>query len=225
MSDIWEEYPDEFYHEWIKRRHTASMRFPLLWMVTAYRLKRAADHLYAISEVARNKDLERTMAELSAGKDGIASPEPLSNEDEINLHTDMDQISTYFMLTGLAIENIAKGILVVRNPSLVDDEGEFKLSTHNLAYCVEQCGLDLSVRDKEVLDALKEYVVWAGRYPGRVKVFLPNRMPDGTFERKPRIDFHDHDVIEALFSRTYDLLAEIMKAEKEKSQEDAQNGL
>jgi hypothetical protein len=225
MPDIWEKHPDEFYHEWIIRQHTGSMRFPLLWLVTAYRLKRAADHLFAVSEVARNKFLERTMAEHRARKKGMTLPEPLSNEDEINLHTDMDQISTYFMLTGLAIENIAKGILVVRDPDLVSDEGEFKLNTHNLAYCVEQCGLVLSVREKEVLNALKEFIVWAGRYPGRVKVFLPKRMPDGSFEDKPHIGFHDHDLIEALFMRVYELLAEIMKAEKEKLQERDENGL
>lgn len=225
MSDIWGKYPDEFYHEWIKRQHTGSMRFPLLWMVTAYRLKRAADHLFTVSEAARNRFLERTMAEHNAKKNGMTLPEPLSNEDEINLNIDMNQIDTYFMLIGLAIENIAKGILVVRDPGLVSDEGEFKLSTHNLAYCVEQCGLALSVREKEVLDALKEFVVWAGRYPGRVKVFLPKRMSDGSFEEKPHIGFHDYDLIEAMFSRAYDLFAEIMEAEKKKLQERDKNGL
>lgn len=220
---MWEEHPDEFFHGWIKEQYTRKMRFPLLWMVTAYRLKRAADQLLAISELARRKAIERIWSEHNAKKRGLKPPEPLSDEDETNLHIDIDQISTYFMLTGLAIENVAKGILVANDPGLVSDEGDFTLGTHNLVHCVEQCGIELSAREKEVLEALKEYVLWAGRYPGRIKAFLPKRMSDGSFQDSPGIDHHDSALIDSLFIRVYDLLGEIMKAGRITAREDDDN--
>lgn len=217
--DAWENFPDGLYHDWIKMRYVERMRFPLLWMVAAYRLKRAADTLLAVSKAASKAEMDRAFEEHKARKAGTPAPDALSDIEVINRITDMSQIDTYYMLTGLAIENAVKGILVVKNPTLVTDDGQFKISTHNLIHCLEKCSIAMSDIERNALTALQEYVVWAGRYPGPVKAFLPERDASGNFKATPMLSHRDHTVTDALFERVYELLAEVMALMKRRIQE------
>ena len=65
------------------------------------------------------------------------------------------------MLTGLAFENLFKGILYGRNPehSLAKSEGG-----HGIVKMAEGIS-SLVAREQDLLERLKLYLVWAGRYP------------------------------------------------------------
>ena len=67
----------------------------------------------------------------------------------------------FMMLTGLAFENLFKGILYGRNPehSLAKSEGG-----HGIVKMAEGIS-SLVAREQDLLERLKLYLVWAGRYP------------------------------------------------------------
>jgi hypothetical protein len=94
----------------------------------------------------------------------VARPQPLTPEEEALLpDVEMDRIA--FMLLGIAIEALAKGILVGRNPACVQNgELDGQLKSHDLENLVKRCGISVDGEDRFALDILTEHVVWMGRY-------------------------------------------------------------
>lgn len=72
----------------------------------------------------------------------------------------------FMMLTGLAFENLFKGILYGRNPehSLAKSDGG-----HGIVKMASGIS-SLAVREQNLLERLKLYLIWAGRYPLPMKV-------------------------------------------------------
>jgi hypothetical protein len=68
------------------------------------------------------------------------------------------------LLAGLAIENLAKG-LVIRREGL--DHGELPkgLDKHETLTYLDRGKFKLSADERRLVKRLEEYVVWAGRYP------------------------------------------------------------
>lgn len=91
--------------------------------------------------------------------------------------------SGFSLLEAFALENLLKGILVVREPELVQEQKLGKvLSTHRLIPLARRAGFNLSVIDAYFLEAASEYSTWSGKYhtpkhqgPGRVftSIFSP----------------------------------------------------
>ncbi len=75
---------------------------------------------------------------------------------------EFDSFPVYVFLYGLAMENLAKGILVSRNRKHFS--GGAKL-THQLLPYVEKCGLPLTERRRALLREVQEAIIWKGRYP------------------------------------------------------------
>lgn len=83
------------------------------------------------------------------------------------------------MLLGFAIENTCKGILIERNPDLVEDATLKKeLRSHDLPRLVTACGFVPETHQAKSLSFLSEYVRWAGRYPIPVTPLAPNVVED-----------------------------------------------
>ena len=77
------------------------------------------------------------------------------------------------MLLGLALENLAKGLIVAKNPAAVKTQMTKdgpKLvypwgARHLSVELLEEHVLDLRATEKEVVNILGEFVPWAGRFP------------------------------------------------------------
>jgi len=79
-------------------------------------------------------------------------------------------VRSFMLLTGLAFENLIKGILIARQPSLVDKQ---KLNTklwssvrkgHGISTLAKKV-TSLTPAELNLLTRLEEYLVWGGRYP------------------------------------------------------------
>lgn len=73
----------------------------------------------------------------------------------------------FYLLAGLALENIMKGILIARDKSLLSKGmiSNKKILKHNLSDLFKEVGLALSDRELNLVERVSETVVWAGRYP------------------------------------------------------------
>lgn len=78
------------------------------------------------------------------------------------INVDFELSGIYFFLLGLAIENLAKGILVGRNPKYFYEN---KNITHDIQDYVNACGIHFDIKKKKLLVELSVFVKWKGRYP------------------------------------------------------------
>lgn len=75
---------------------------------------------------------------------------------------------TYFLLMGLAIENLCKGILISENPEYLRDGQISKeiSSGHNLSILSSKIKtLNFEEKEKEILRVLSEVIPYWGKYP------------------------------------------------------------
>lgn len=75
----------------------------------------------------------------------------------------------YMLLAALALENLAKGILIARDPALVTSTELPRRKSwtdhRRLPLWVRDAGVQLDQRQEEVLKRLGEAAQWSGRYP------------------------------------------------------------
>jgi hypothetical protein len=115
-------------------------------------------------------------------------------------------IDSYMLLTGMAFENLIKGILIQRDKTLVTREqiesGILPRGGHGILTGANDI-LALTVAESDVLQRIEEYLFWAGRYPVPLK--------SGTYHnsevqelRSWRTD--DPPLVNSLFQRLTDIL-------------------
>jgi len=133
---------------------------PKLWGLLALDLKHAADILWIRGASSMTQHWEQIVAETG----GEARPDADLPEDTLaQAHA---LVNTAEMLLGLAFENMIKGILVARDPTLIKDGiPTGKLITHAVADLAHAEGLLLSDDEYRLLKVLEQYVLWLGRYP------------------------------------------------------------
>ena len=77
-------------------------------------------------------------------------------------------LDSYMLLTGLAFENLIKGILIGRNPALVNgdriESGILGRKGHGIAEGAKSI-IGLTPQELQLLGRIEEYLFWAGRYP------------------------------------------------------------
>lgn len=73
----------------------------------------------------------------------------------------------FLLLVGFAIENALKGLLIAEDPSIVESKVKWKIKSggHDLRELYKQTNLSITAEEQELLDALTQAVIWAGRYP------------------------------------------------------------
>jgi hypothetical protein len=140
------------------------------WLGTAKKLRRSADIVFD----AYAADLEK----LHQG---------VSTEGLQNLHN-LELAGCAMMLYGLGIENLAKGLIVVRGGSAAVNNGklrEWPGPSHSLKTLLNNTGVQLSEQEQDLVTRLTAFVLWAGRYPIpklAKNMFIPQRninSPDG----------------------------------------------
>ena len=112
---------------------------------------------------------------------------------------------TFILLSGLALENILKGLAVSQSPGLISSgELDGKIKTHKLTDLVDLCnGLTLSPEDLQICRIAQEAIPYWGRYPvpRSFHVIKPEQVAD--------LDYHDR--FNALYDRVHKQLYDAIK--------------
>jgi len=115
------------------------------------------------------------------------------------------------MLTGYALENAIKTLLLHRKPELCTPERapRWPGGGHDLARLFDEGGIGVSVEERRLLDRLSEFVLWRGRYTmpqsrealraGKALQWVTSPYP---FEASPG----DREIAYRLFDRALGLL-------------------
>lgn len=158
----------------------------LLWLFRADALKRAGDIIHPFYEQASGQFMELLRG--GAGERASTTDPQSVADEQASLLRKMRLGEVWYLLLGLAIEDLAKGILVSKYGAL-DSNKRFKHRGHNLSLLVEQCGVDLTQEDRDVLESLKKYVAWKGRYPVSLSSsdFVSSQGADGLHSKHERI--------------------------------------
>jgi hypothetical protein len=122
-------------------------------------------------------------------------------------------MDSFMLLTGMAFENLIKGILIGRDPSLVNRQViNDKILTrggHGISEGAKKvCAIDNS--EYFLLKRLEEYSFWAGKYPMPLKsgVYLNSQNPVNLRSLRES----DFELIEMLFNRLAEILVEEWQA-------------
>ncbi len=156
------------------------------WLRQVRRLKLAADLIGNAHDAA--------WTSLKADADSFFEEERKTGRFTVEL----DSFPVYVFLCGLAIENLAKGVLVARDPKHFTNGAKL---THELLPYIDQCGLALSDKQRALLKQVEMAVLWKGRYP------VPKRREDWQLRTGPygsqmpgAICHGDKHEIEAVYS-------------------------
>lgn len=77
---------------------------------------------------------------------------------------EMNMYGVHLMLLGMAMENLAKAILVRNHPERVENETPWR--GHHLGDLFQQAGIEgVTAQEVGILDVLENAIKWAGRYP------------------------------------------------------------
>ncbi|MDT5124243.1 MAG: hypothetical protein QOC96_3725 [Acidobacteriota bacterium] len=154
-----------------------------LWLSTANHLKRGANLILV--------ELNKSLAVYPYGR---------ASYEELTL------CLPYMLLSGYALENLIKGILIGRNPSIIDN-GSFNRDMikgakdgHISLEMIEQILIDLSKDEKYLIRRLREFVRWESRYP------IPNK----SIEMEPP-EFRTTDPV--MINQIFDRLSSILESE------------
>lgn len=177
----------------------ASAASPVQWLVSADQLRRSADVLR-----------EQWMRDLQDMQIGAAAA--LSGQSVWRMPAFVSP--SMMMLLGLSLENIAKGLMVARNPHLppfgpapgARMERAYKrhilldLLTKRPGSGVDVgAGVTLSPAERTQVERLERFVVWGGRYPVPVEAMqLHYVLPDGP---PTRVSTDELVVIDPLIDR------------------------
>jgi hypothetical protein len=73
--------------------------------------------------------------------------------------------AVFLMLAGLAIENLAKGLKVQKNPPEIKQGKAVGVTGHGILAPLKSAGISVTDNDREFIRRLEMFVSWAGRYP------------------------------------------------------------
>jgi hypothetical protein len=182
--------------EWIEDdNYRSTWQDGYSWLNMSITLKKAADKILEIY------------------KEGISEQRIYSSSNAVELIFRMLQFPTYMLLMGYAIENAIKGIseelnkdnfedvMTLLKKPLIDGRTKVQVAQHGLTYLIQSkyVSIDFTEPEEKEMEELKEYVVWNGRYPIKMKY-------DPSFTRG-RIDSSYPDEHMILVNAIYDKAA------------------
>ena len=133
----------------------------LLWAASGLPLVRAADSLWSRARAAN--DLWRQVVDREKASPLLYSGTYTAEECEVLNDYGLSRVA--LMLLGLAVENVAKTLLVRSNPDAVVDEAQFQLKSHDLCALLRRADIDVSSEESHHLTIIRDYLEWFGRYP------------------------------------------------------------
>jgi hypothetical protein len=143
--------------QWLQRvRYTAAE--PTSWLSHAVTLRQAAEDLWRSGNAhARNPGSELGATVLSMW----------TSPDFVPPETGGSTCDVCFMVFGFSLENLAKGIIVCRDPTLVS-RGRLKSwhgGGHDLMTLFARAGIAVSADEQQTLEHVARITEWKGRYP------------------------------------------------------------
>lgn len=128
-----------------------SAQSPEAWRRTAFGLKRSADIIW--------EQWYGIFKRLKGGKKIKSTNNELGDLKFL--------IPPFLLLYGLALENALKGLMVANDPLIVASTVKWKIKGggHDLGELYKKSDLLLIAEEQELLNALTQAVLWAGRYP------------------------------------------------------------
>ena len=177
--------------EWWARSGASAARNPAAWLLSAEQLKRAADAVLQLVQddwASLANAFSRTLA-------GVQPPPP-------------PVAAQYMMLAGFAAENLAKGLILLREPRRVQPNVKnpgrllrWEGSGHLLARLLDQTGEELSGAERELLSRFETFINWAGRYPVALRAMEMAHAPGA--DGPTRMSSDDVAVFEKLYERLH----------------------
>ncbi len=167
----------------VGRREFQLASSPAAWALTAFGHKRAAEVIWA-----------------ACGEDGASG-----------IGEDAALGAAYMLLTGYALENVIKALLLIKRPELCKPgrAPRWPGGGHNLPKLFDEGDVRLSSDERQLLDRLRAFVVWRGRYPMLTKpeTLMTERALSWVTSPVPIIvSRNDHNVAVELFDRVMDML-------------------
>lgn len=109
-------------------------------------------------------------AAITAKDDGVRhlAVTPIARRRADRVHPNPALWRIYLLLAGLALENLAKSVIVGQHPELVTREGlsrDWPGTGHRLRELFRRAGINLSWEETRLVLGLQRYVEWGGRYP------------------------------------------------------------
>jgi hypothetical protein len=88
----------------------------------------------------------------------------------------------YLMIVGFAVENYLKGIYVISNPDIIENDKLVKLNRHDILKLLYELKFEISKEEIYLVERLEEFVLWAGRYPipAKFERLIPKKHREGT---------------------------------------------
>jgi hypothetical protein len=140
---------------WLQRiRYTAAE--PTSWLSHARTLRQAAEDLW----IAGNAHSRDPGSELGATvlaswtRPGFVPPD-----------TGGSTCDVCFMVFGFALENLAKGIIVCRDPTLVSKDRLRKWHGNGPRRAIQSAAISVSEQEHQLLERTTRITEWKGRYP------------------------------------------------------------
>lgn len=137
---------------------------PERWISSARNLLAASDRLWL--SVRADFSLRRSEGTSGGGDHADVAQSHTSAEPYLQ------HAAVYLMVAGFAIENALKAVRVKQDRAIVGEAkkaGTVGLSreilTHDLQRLAKEVGVMLSDSERNLLERLQAYLVWAGRYP------------------------------------------------------------
>ena len=165
---------------------------PISWESYAKSLKYAADII-----IERYRSAVVESSHNFGGRMDVPAEEPYER--------DLRLISTYYLLMGLSIENLAKGIVMIRHPEYLKNNTELDkdlIGTHNTNWLLRNNNIYGFEDDADILNALEKCVLWMSKYPVSIK---REKFDWGC-------DWLNPEAVDKLYNKLY----EVMDEEKEK---------
>ncbi|MFZ5761084.1 MAG: hypothetical protein ACOY32_15830 [Thermodesulfobacteriota bacterium] len=182
----------------------ATISSPFFWWLKAWDLYQAA-----LSLMQSYKEASEIYFEAMPKKTGRVKLTP--QQQEASTRLGFPQV--YLFLMGLAFENALKGLLISRDPSLVEDS---KLSEkiskgskgHYLLDLFDKAEIRLSSEEQEFINRLSDSVIWAGRYPApkHEKDWVPTSLLQGGHIQPGTYMPSDEATAQTIWRRTEEVL-------------------
>jgi hypothetical protein len=126
--------------------------------------------------------------------------EPFMKKDDIQSDEENEQFislwQSYFLLMGLAFENILKGLIISKEPDLENDKNyEIKYNfslNHDLKKMFEANFRQLTKSENKLIERLQSYLIWMSKYP------LPKKSKISENTSK-RLNFSDNECLIFLY--------------------------
>jgi len=115
------------------------------------------------------------------------------------------------LLTGYALENVIKALLLIKRPDLCKPgrAPRWPGGGHNLPKLFDEADVGFSSDEQRLLDRLRAFVTWRGRYPMPTKpetLMTEGALSWVTSPVPVVVSRNDHNVAVGLFDRVMDML-------------------